>query len=408
MSKVIVIGRNYTSRLGMIRAVGQAGCDVVVIQTNGTVKDIDSYSKYVKKHFFAREPNRKLLIDTILSLAETDEKVIIIPVDDYAASTIDENIDKLKERFLFPNAEMQPGAVNRLMDKNLQKELAAKAGFNVAQAWVVNVKDGHFEIPSDIKYPCFPKPQVSFTGNKTCMKRCESAQELNRILKEFVTKFPNCSILVEEFKVIEHEYGVLGFCDKDTIVAPGFVDKLMIGDGHHKGVTKLGEVTPLNKRKELYQTVQIFLQSIHLTGLCDIDLYENEGKIYFNELNLRFGAFGYSILCAGANLPELFIKTMKGETISPGTIKVNEKVVCLSEKVNFEDYVEGYYDREEYNRIYAMADSYFLADEQDPMPWLLFKKTMPSLIFKRNTKMFIKALIGKKYVHKIKKFLGRK
>ena len=32
-STVIVLGRNYTSRLGMIRAAGMAGYDVVVIKT---------------------------------------------------------------------------------------------------------------------------------------------------------------------------------------------------------------------------------------------------------------------------------------------------------------------------------------------------------------------------------------
>ena len=42
--KVIVIGRNYTSRLGMIRAVGMAGYDVTVIKTNRypVLEDIDA------------------------------------------------------------------------------------------------------------------------------------------------------------------------------------------------------------------------------------------------------------------------------------------------------------------------------------------------------------------------------
>ena len=58
--KVVVIGRNYTSRLGMIRAAGMAGHYVIVIKTNGRPgsKDIDAYSKYTKEYLFAKEPNR--------------------------------------------------------------------------------------------------------------------------------------------------------------------------------------------------------------------------------------------------------------------------------------------------------------------------------------------------------------
>ena len=44
----IVIGRNFTSRIGMIRAAGEAGCEVVVIQTYSYKKrfhDPDYYSK---------------------------------------------------------------------------------------------------------------------------------------------------------------------------------------------------------------------------------------------------------------------------------------------------------------------------------------------------------------------------
>ncbi len=50
--RVVVIGRNYTSRLGMIRAVGMAGYEVIVIKTNGTSesKDIEAHSKYVKDY----------------------------------------------------------------------------------------------------------------------------------------------------------------------------------------------------------------------------------------------------------------------------------------------------------------------------------------------------------------------
>ena len=52
MATVAIIGRNYTSRLGMIRAVGKLGHHVIVIKTTRVLpqkyrgaKDIDGYSR---------------------------------------------------------------------------------------------------------------------------------------------------------------------------------------------------------------------------------------------------------------------------------------------------------------------------------------------------------------------------
>lgn len=54
--KVVIIGHGYSSRLAVIRSVGQIGCEVTVIvmtsykrdgRTLNTKKPIDCYSKYV-------------------------------------------------------------------------------------------------------------------------------------------------------------------------------------------------------------------------------------------------------------------------------------------------------------------------------------------------------------------------
>ena len=115
-------------------------------------------------------------------------------------------------------------------------------------------------------------------------------------------------------------------------------------------------------------------------------MYESKGEIYFNELNLRFGAFGYSIICAGANLPNLFVKKCFNEPIDFDAISVEEKTVCLSEKVNYDDFLAGYYDKKEYDRISHLADSFFIKDEKDIKPYLVFKYHM----FKRLVKRWLK------------------
>lgn len=371
--RVVVIGRNYTSRLGMIRAVGMAGYEVIVIKTNGTSegKDIDAYSKYVKEYLYAREPDREGLLKVLVSLKRVNSKTVIIPVDDYAASTIDENIELLKADFLFPNINMKQGAINCLMDKYYQKQLARKAGLNVAEGWVVNIEHHQYSLPNDVEYPIFPKPQISFKGDKKCMRQCNNEAELRFVLDE-VARQRDCPMLLEKYIEIDKEYGVLGFCSRDRIITPGLIEKKFIGVGGHKGVTKVGLVTPLMEKEDLHRKIHRFLKLIGFTGLCDIDLYEHKGQLYFNELNLRFGAFGYSIFCAGINMPKLLVDHLLNKPFGEVSGDIRARTVCISEKVNFDDYFCGYYGKDEYNRIDNISPYSFIRCKEDPLPYQVF------------------------------------
>lgn len=389
MNTVVVIGRNYTSRLGMIRVLGKCGFRIFVVNTNkNKKKKIDAYSKYVSKYVFSPEPDRAGLVDTLMKLRVENEKSVLIPVDDYAASVVDNGIDILRDSFVFPNIEMCAGGINKIMDKDFQKQLAKEAGLKVAEGWTVDIKNHMYELPSDIKYPCFPKPQVSFMGNKQCMRKCSDEKELRMVLDSVAAKL-DCPIIVEQYVEIEKEYGVLGVAVDGNATTPGLVEKIMIGDGAHKGVTKVGVVTALEKNKDLAQNIHKLILSTKLTGLFDIDLYENNGCIYFNELNLRFGAFGYSIFCAGANLPEYFVRTVLHQNVNSSLTLAREKTVCISEKVNADDYLAGFYDYKEYKRLNEFADFSFLKDGEDFYPYAVFKRNL----MKRRVKRFMKRML---------------
>lgn len=389
MNRIVVIGRNYTSRLGMVRALGKCGYEINVINTTRkSVKEIDANSKFVSKYLYSPEPDRKNLIDIIKSFAIANEPVVLIPVDDYAASVIDDNIDLLNDGFLFPNVDMKPGEVNKVMDKEQQKQLAKEAGLNVAEGWVVDIKDHKYELPENIIYPCFPKPQISFKGNKQCMRKCVDEKDLRSVLDDVAAKL-DCPILVEQYVEIEKEYGVLGVSIGGLAKTPGIIEKKMIGDGAHKGVTKVGVVTPLNKDAELSKGIHKLILSTKLTGLFDIDLYENNGEIYFNELNLRFGAFGYSIFCAGVNLPEFFVKNLLDQKTDGFNEVVSNKTVCISEKVNADDYLAGKYSYKEYKRLNNLADFSFIKDGDDASPYSAFTWNLQ----KNRMKRFIKRML---------------
>lgn len=396
MATVAIIGRNYTSRLGMIRAVGKLGHHVIVIKTTRVLpqkyrgaKDIDGYSRYVDNYLYALEPDRNNLLKVILSLKKTtSEKVILIPVDDYAASTIDENIEILKESFLFPNIGMQQGAVNSLMDKGTQKRVAYASGLNVAGGWTIYIKDGKYSIPDDIRYPCFPKPQISFMGDKRCMRKCSNKEELKTVMDEVASQ-RDCPMLIEEFFDIDKEYATLGFSDGKTVVLPAMLRMLQDGRGPHKGVTLQGEVIPSCEFEEYFRQLRELILDTGFIGLFDVDSFESGGKLYFNELNLRFGASGYSITYMGVNLPHLLINHLLGLENDYSKCQIRQKAIFVNEKVVNDDYEEGYIDKRMFADYLNSACFRFIQSESDPMPWQMFHIQRRLRYFKNAIKRII-------------------
>ena len=396
MATVAIIGRNYTSRLGMIRAVGKLGHHVIVIKTTRVLpqkyrgaKDIDGYSRYVDNYLYALEPDRNNLLKVILSLKKTtSEKVILIPVDDYAASTIDENIEILKESFLFPNIGMLQGAVNSLMDKRTQKRVAYASGLNVAGGWTIYIKDGKYSIPDDIRYPCFPKPQISFMGDKRCMRKCSNKEELKTVMDEVASQ-RDCPMLIEEFFDIDKEYATLGFSDGKTVVLPAMLRMLQDGRGPHKGVTLQGEVIPSCEFEEYFRQLRELILDTGFIGLFDVDSFESGGKLYFNELNLRFGASGYSITYMGVNLPHLLINHLLGLENDYSKCQIRQKAIFVNEKVVNDDYEEGYIDKRMFADYLNSACFRFIQSESDPMPWQMFHIQRRLRYFKNAIKRII-------------------
>lgn len=375
---VVVMGRNYTSLLGMARAAGVAGCEVYLVKT---VKKIpgafsprklssETKSKYVKKTFYSVEPKREELVKLLLNqFSKKKEKVVLLPVDDYTASTIDMYRQKLEPYFLFPY--VKDGSIVQLMDKNTQKSMAKQAGLRVAEGWIAEVKGGKYHLPEGVTYPCFTKPQISFLGNKAFMKCCKSEEELRALLDD-IAQQRDCPILIEQFIEIEKEYGVVGFSNGTEVVMPALIDKIVIGNGKHKGVTVVGKLIPMERHSELKARLQTLVRRTQFVGVFDIDLYENRGEIYFNELNLRMGAFGYSVMCAGINLPKMLIDTLQGGIPVKLDVTITDEIKCLSDKVNLEDFSDGYIDWKEYQKRIQTADFRFLPNTDDPKPYRYF------------------------------------
>lgn len=127
--KVVIIGHGYLSRLSLIRAVAQIGCEITVVvmaqpkdKKSTPVKPIDCYSKYVSHYYYCVRKDKDVLVSLLLDkCADPDQKVILIPDGDDVVAAIDNNKDRLKEHFLFPHIAKEPSSMEYWMEKTHQK-----------------------------------------------------------------------------------------------------------------------------------------------------------------------------------------------------------------------------------------------------------------------------------------------
>ena len=389
--KVVIIGHGSTSRLGIVRAVAEIGCDISVIvmcwhrhssSQLDTRKPYDCYSKYVSSVYYCFAEDGEGLIRLLLQkCSDPFQKVILLPDSDFSAVTIDDNQSVLSPFFLFPSIRRTPGAIRYWMNKDVQKELARKIGLHVANSTVLEVKNGAFSIPKGVSYPCFTKALVTISGGKHLFKRCNNAVELQSHL-EAISKKQDLKVLIEDYKDIETEYALLGFSNGNDIIIPGII-KFLTNTSSHFGIAMTGMVMPIIGFEEIIDKFKAFVREIGFCGVFDIDFYSSEGQLYFGELNLRFGGSGYAITKMGVNLPAMLVKHFRGEDYSEMKAAIDRTSNYVNERMCEDDWYRGYLTNREYHRRINTADICFISDKKDPRPKLCYNLVHFARSFKK-------------------------
>ncbi|MGN0709133.1 MAG: hypothetical protein ACI4LM_02685, partial [Anaerovoracaceae bacterium] len=225
--KVMVVGRNYGTNLCLARSIGKAGYEVEVLRLfqqrlrfRNFLRGLkpDAYSRYVRRYHSVISHRRdSVLADKLIELADPDQKKLLVTSDDVVADTVDLYYNKLKDYYYLSSINEKQGGIDMMMDKSRQKALAKAAGLRVADSRTIRIDRGYFEVPDDIRYPCFVKPNMSRRGTKTKMRRCDSRDELCEALSDF-PKVRVIDVLVEEFIDIDHEYSLLGVSTGKTTI----------------------------------------------------------------------------------------------------------------------------------------------------------------------------------------------
>ena len=399
--KVVIIGHGFTSRLAVIRSVAQIGCEVTVIvmtqfkkggKTLRTKKPIDCYSKYVSHIFYCLASDEEALINLLLeNCKDRQQKVVIIPDSDFSAATIDKYQERLKDYFLFPHIHHTPGEIAVWMQKPKQKDLAQKIGLNVVNGNVVSITNHHYVIPNDVKYPCFTKPFATKIGGKRLFRKCENETTLREALDYAGNLHENIQLLIEEYKHIDKEYAVVGFSDGKEVIIPGIIQMIAMAHGGHFGVTCQGKIMPTKGFEELISKFKTMVLEIGFVGLFDIDFYESNDKLYFCELNLRFGGSGYALTKMGVNLPGMMVKALYGENTDNMQKCILDEAIFANERMCLDDWYMSFITDKVFHQIMKSSDIYFIKDNSDEGPQKAFKREYFRILAKR----FLKRMLRK-------------
>ena len=378
---MVVLTRSYATGVGIIRALGVAGYTVDVVASSRlsglgdfvkTSKFVHEYQEVLAPKFRAEDQTDINLVNALLEYkGRYPEKPVLFPTDDYTASVMDLSRDLLSEVFLMPEiAGGKEGAMVQAMDKAFQSDLAKNAEILTPKEWLIDLYVKDLQIPEDMVYPCFVKPVESISGYKKDMAACKNQTALWSHLNSLKNKGRSHYVLVQEFLKIKQEIDLSGICLDQEVIIPGIIKKTCVAQ-YETGVTLSGMIYPFEAMEDYCEKILDMMRSFHYVGMFDMEFnVVEDGRVFFNEVNLRSGGPNFSYFKAGANLPAVFV-----DEITCGCHLENDTTLdsfgqnFIYEKVAWEDYLNGFMTEEVLKKRLKEADFGLLYFQEDPGPY---------------------------------------
>lgn len=391
MNEVIVIGRNYATDLSVIRSLGMAGYTVKLVCTSTLSLGIEGKSRYVSQTVYI-DMDQESVFDAMEKLRGGAERILVVPTSDKACKALDQQADGRAAHYILPSVDYQGRTLTEMMDKMLQKELAAQCGMKVAKGECVSTSGPVSpEEAEKIGFPCFVKPlsSANVIGCKSIFATCESIKELNGALSHARDK--KCeTVLAEQFLQVDEELCAYGVADRGRVYLPACVVTFRGGSEEHRGVAAEGKVVPLSTLGAIAGQIEEMAARIRLSGLFCVDLLRCGDDVYFSEMNLRSGGSIFGVTLAGANLPGALADLAYGKPDFQAP-EVKREVVFLNERIEFDACFNGHISVREYRAHMAGNQERIVESKTDPKPWQEFRR----MTIRRLLKKRLLGLLGK-------------
>lgn len=360
----IVIAIEHYNPLGQIRSLGEAGVRPVYISIKGKTR-IASLSKYISECHFVNnvEEAYKVLLEKYGDIAEkTGIKPYIFCSDDKTVGYLDNHYNEIKNKFITFNAGEQ-GRINYFMDKNNILELAKKYGLDVLEAQVC--KKG--EIPNTLGYPVITKSiSPNIGGWKSDVNICYSEKELLEAYKHIEAP----TVLVQKYIEKKNEYCMEGFAackGTEMMIAVASTYNYLLPDYYSPYMT----CENMNNNF-LKEALGKMMEEIGFEGVFEIEfLIDQDGKLYFGEINFRNSTWSYAATKAGMPLPVLWAETMEtGRIRDDAYQKINGKFTAMVEPVDYAKRVKtGKISPAEWLIDFKEMSCGYYYSTEDPEPW---------------------------------------
>lgn len=357
--RLILVGNEHYNPLGLIRSIGELGLPVTAIIIRNE-SAIASKSRYIKELHFVNDLKEaiQLLLD---KYGNEPCRPFVFTCDDTATDFFNEKYNLLNDRFYFFNSG-DSKKINRYMNKLQQVELAKSVGMHVL--WTREVDIG--EIPNDIVYPVITKAIDSReSGWKRLSFICHNEEEL----KEAYKRINVGKVVLQQFVHKKNELGIDGFAinrGKQVLDTIAYNYKY-VRDGTFSHFINIFAL----KDKQLLKLIYKYIEELNYEGIFDIEFLEDQnGKMFFCEINLRNSGWSYASSTVGMPLPVLWaVATLEGEIDHslqceiPIGYSAMEEVDYLRCRIKEHKGVFGYISE------FVRADCHFIYNKYDMKPF---------------------------------------
>ncbi len=298
----IVFAMDHYNPLGVVRSLGEAGINSIVIAQKSKSK-ISSFSRYTKEYIPVETTKEgyEYLIERFPMCPNIEERPFLITCDDRTIEFLDRRYHEWKDHFIGFNAG-KDFAISKYMDKFKILEIAKKYGLNTLETQVVD----RGVVPEQIIYPIITKSISPVIGGwKSDVHICDNEKEL----KEAYNKIIAPKVVIQKYINKKNEYCLDGFCAlKGTIMFTSIESTYnYLIKGYYSPymtVRNFGNESVKNALEQM-------MQEIGFEGIYSIEfLIDQDGTFYFSEINFRNSTWSYASTCAGMNLPILWAETM--------------------------------------------------------------------------------------------------
>lgn len=292
----VVLGNDHKNTLGTVQSLGQAGINSIAVCW-GSKTGIVKSSKFTKKVFYAATADDCIEVLLNYSFTEKADSVgVITPCCDEAAVVLDRHRETLQHRYRFEFSSKY--SLDELSEKNLQVELAQKAGLCIPEYYTIrNIND----LPNNPPLPCIIKPLVSMKGSKADLRVCYDTDELKKNAIEVLPH--NQGLILQKYIDKECEYLVecCRYAD-GTCVAPIIIKNTRLYP-EKVGLSIFHEVIPFDDC-DLKRKIFTLLDLMGYVGLVSVEFAKSAGdeKNYFFEFNIRNDGYNPCATKSGANI----------------------------------------------------------------------------------------------------------